>query len=142
LHFLKPTLEKLIVLHSNDLHSNLTGFSPESEYTPCSVDDDDTRGGFARIAALIDAEKKANPDNVLVVDAGDFLMGTFFHIFEVNDGFQLHLMKKMGYDVVSIGNHEFDFGPNAFAQIVNKNLEKGEIPQLVLSNADCQKNRI
>ena len=130
---------KLIVLHSNDLHSNLTGFSPESEYTPCSVDDDDTRGGFARIAALIDAEKKANPDNVLVVDAGDFLMGTFFHIFEVNDGFQLHLMKKMGYDVVSIGNHEFDFGPNAFAQIVNKNLEKGEIPQLVLSNAELSK---
>ena len=48
----------------------------------------------------------------------------------------------MGYDVVSIGNHEFDFGPNAFAQIVNKNLEKGEIPQLVLSNAELSKKSV
>ena len=40
---------KLIVLHSNDLKINLTGFSPESEYTPCSVDDDDTRGGLQEL---------------------------------------------------------------------------------------------
>lgn len=130
---------KLIILHSNDLHSNLTGFSPESEYTPCTVGDDDTRAGFARIAALIDAEKKKNPDKVLVLDAGDYLMGTFFHVFEINDGFQLNLMKKMGYDIVSVGNHEFDFGPNTIAKIINKNLEKGEIPQIVFANVEFSK---
>ncbi|MCK9255741.1 bifunctional metallophosphatase/5'-nucleotidase [Aliarcobacter skirrowii] len=130
---------KLIILHSNDLHSNLTGFSPESEYTPCTVGDDDTRAGFARIAAMIDAEKKKNPDKVLVLDAGDYLMGTFFHVFEINDGFQLNLMKKMGYDIVSVGNHEFDFGPNTIAKIINKNLEKGEIPQIVFANVEFSK---
>ena len=130
---------KLIILHSNDLHSNLTGFSPESEYTPCTVGDDDTRAGFARIVAMIDAEKKKNPDKVLVLDAGDYLMGTFFHVFEINDGFQLNLMKKMGYDIVSVGNHEFDFGPNTIAKIINKNLEKGEIPQIVFANVEFSK---
>lgn len=125
---------KLIILHTNDLHSNLTGFSPESEYTPCLVGDDSTRAGFSRIAAMIDIEKFSNPNNVLVLDAGDFLMGTFFHIFEASDGFQLNLMKKMGYDVVCLGNHEFDFGPQTLAQIINGSLKNGEIPALTFAN--------
>lgn len=125
---------KLVILHTNDLHSNLTGFSPESEYTPCLVGEDSTRAGFARIAAIIDTEKLKNPENLLVVDAGDFLMGTFFHIFEANSGFELTLMKKMGYDVVSLGNHEFDFGPKTLTRIINTSLQNGEIPALTLAN--------
>lgn len=125
---------KLVILHTNDLHSNLTGFSPESEYTPCLVGDDKTLAGFARIAAMIDKEKKENPEKVLVVDAGDFLMGSFFHILEKESGFQLNLMKKMGYDVVAFGNHEFDFGPAAITKIINSSLQNGEIPAMTLSN--------
>ncbi len=130
---------KLVIIHTNDLHSNLTGFSPESEYTPCLVGDDSTLAGFARIAAIIDKEKIDNPDNLLVVDAGDFLMGTFFHIFEAQDGFQLALMKKMGYDVVSLGNHEFDFGPKTLTKIINSSLQNGEIPALTLANVEFDK---
>lgn len=130
---------KLIILHTNDLHSNFTGFSPESEYTPCLVGDDSTRAGFARIAAMIEIEKFSNPTNVLVLDAGDFLMGTFFHVFEASDGFQLNLMKKMGYDVLCLGNHEFDFGPNTLAQIINGSLINGEIPALTFANVKFDK---
>lgn len=130
---------KLIILHTNDLHSNLTGFSPELEYTPCITGDDNTRAGFSRIAALIKMERASNPDNVLVLDAGDYLMGTLFHVLEIEDGFQLNLMKKMGYDIVSVGNHEFDFGPRAFAKIINKNLEKGEIPEITFANVEFSK---
>ncbi len=125
---------KLVILHTNDLHSNLTGFSPESEYTPCLVGDDSTRAGFARISAMIETERVANPNNLLVLDAGDFLMGTFFHIFEAQDGFQLNLMKKMGYDAVALGNHEFDFGPETLAKIINSSLQNGEIPAITFSN--------
>ena len=78
---------KLIILHTNDLHSNLTGFSPEIEYSPCVTGNDSTLAGFSRIAALIDIEKRKNSDNLLVLDAGDFLMGTFFHIYEADNGF-------------------------------------------------------
>src|SRR5450631_1533799 len=45
------------ILHTNDLHSNFMGMSPESDYTPFTLNDDQTRGGFARLASLIAARK-------------------------------------------------------------------------------------
>ena len=131
----------LIILHTNDLHSNLTGFSPELEYSPCILHDDQTTGGFSRIAGIIAAEKEKNSERLLVLDAGDFLMGTFFHVIELETGFQLPLMKKMGYDVLALGNHEFDFGPDAFADIVSSSLKNGEIPLLTLSNLKFSKKQ-
>ena len=62
--------KKLIILHTNDLHSRLNGFSPEVDYSPLSLNDDQTMGGFARIATLIAGEREKNGDNVLVLDAG------------------------------------------------------------------------
>ena len=127
-------VKKLVILHTNDLHSRLNGFSPETDYSPESINDDNTLGGFARIAGLIDEEKKNNGNQVLVVDAGDFLMGTFFHALEDETGFHLQLMKEMGYDVVGLGNHEFDFGPGTLANILNRSVENGPVPLLTLSN--------
>ncbi len=127
---------KLIILHTNDLHSNLTGFSPELEYTPCNEFNDSTLAGFARIATIIKNDKSKYPDNTLVLDAGDFLMGTFFHIFEAEHGFQLTLMKKMGYDVVGLGNHEFDFGPETLTRIINSSALNGGTPFLTLANVE------
>ena len=68
--------KKLIILHTNDLHSRLNGYAPEIDYSPETINDDHTIGGFARIASLIKAEKEKYGDQVLVLDAGDFLMGT------------------------------------------------------------------
>jgi 5'-nucleotidase / UDP-sugar diphosphatase len=130
---------KLVILHTNDLHSKLRGFAPETGYTPLVQDQDKTVGGFARLASAIEAEKNRGDDNFLVLDAGDFLMGTLFHHFEARDGFQLRLMKKMGYDVAAIGNHEFDFGPEMLAQVVESGVAAGEIPQLILSNVKFDK---
>ena len=126
--------ERIIILHTNDLHSRLAGYSPESEYTPLSVNDDKTIGGFARIAGIIKAETKNNKDATLVVDAGDFMMGTLFPSLEAETGFQLRLMKKMGYDAIGLGNHEFDFGPGWLAGIIRTSSEKGDIPPLISSN--------
>ncbi|MDR2009525.1 MAG: bifunctional metallophosphatase/5'-nucleotidase [Bacteroidales bacterium] len=125
---------KIIILHTNDLHSNITGFSPEIEYTPCTVNDDHTVAGFARIAGIIKEERGKNPENTLVLDAGDFLMGTFFPALEEKKGFQLNIMKKMGYDVVSFGNHEFDYGPEVISNIINSARKNGDIPRLTLAN--------
>src|SRR6056300_1559069 len=101
--------QKITILHTNDMHSRLLGFAPSSEYTPFSLNDDNTRGGFARLAHLIKEKEAQNPEGTLVLDAGDFLMGTLFHTLETKKGFQLRLMKEMGYDLAAIGNHEFDF---------------------------------
>ena len=126
--------KRIIILHTNDLHSRLTGYAPESAYTPLTVNDDKTSGGFARIAGIIKAEKQNNKGATLVVDAGDFMMGTLFPSLESETGFQLRLMKKMGYDAIGLGNHEFDFGPGWLARVISTSAEKGEIPVLLSSN--------
>lgn len=128
--------DKLVILHTNDLHSRLEGYAPTSEYTPYTTGDDMTEGGFSRLASIIKKEKSENPGNILVLDAGDFLMGTFYHYMEEYNPFQLPLMEEMGYDAVALGNHEFDFGPGRLAGIINNSLIDAEIPQLLLSNAE------
>ena len=126
--------QDLVILHTNDLHSHLNGFSPETEYTPTKNDSDVTKGGFARIAGFIKNQKALYGNKTLVVDAGDFLMGTLFQTIEPISGFQLNLMKIMGYDYIALGNHEFDFGPDKLADIINNNRNNGPIPQLLCSN--------
>jgi 5'-nucleotidase/UDP-sugar diphosphatase len=135
LHSFAQTGKRIIIIHTNDMHSRLNGFAPEASYTPMTINDDKTIGGFARLAAIIQKEKQASPDNLLVIDAGDFLMGTLFHTVEAETGFQLPLMKKMGYDIVCLGNHEFDFGPATLARIVRSSLKNGTLPQILMGNA-------
>jgi len=72
------TEKKITILHTNDLHSRLIGYAHESAYTPLKVNDDKTVGGFARIASIMKAEKESNNGTTLILDAGDFLMGTLF----------------------------------------------------------------
>jgi 5'-nucleotidase/UDP-sugar diphosphatase len=127
---------KIVILHTNDMHSRLTGFGPESEYTPLTINDDKTTGGFARIATMLRNEKEKSPSNTLIVDAGDFLMGTLFQALETRTGFQLQLMKKMGYDISCLGNHEFDFGPEKLAQIFKSTLSSGEMINMLIGNAE------
>lgn len=131
--FQNLTAQHLTILHTNDMHSRLWGYGPEADYTPLTPNDDQTVGGFARIASVISEYKNKDEKSLLVLDAGDFLMGTLFHTAEASTGFQLRLMKEMGYDLVSIGNHEFDFGPLELAKIISKSAEK-PIPGILLSN--------
>jgi 5'-nucleotidase/UDP-sugar diphosphatase len=129
------TAKKIVILHTNDIHSRLIGYSPESAYTPMTVNDDKTIGGFARMATIIKNEEKSNSGITLVVDAGDFLMGTLFQELEPSTGFQLRLMKTVGYDVVCIGNHEFDFGDQKLADMISSAAKGGQIPKVLLGNA-------
>ncbi|MCA1755997.1 MAG: bifunctional metallophosphatase/5'-nucleotidase [Bacteroidales bacterium] len=132
--------QKLVILHTNDMHSRLEGYAPSGEYSPLTVNDDNTTGGFSRIAALIEKERSQFPEGTLVVDAGDFLMGTIFHPLEEKTGFQLPLMAEMGYEVMALGNHEFDYGPATLARIIERSAQNGPIPQLLLGNGDFDAN--
>lgn len=126
--------KSLIILYTNDLHSRVSGFPSGIKPPDAGSGEADTLGGFARIATLIKEEKRQNGDKVLVLDAGDFLMGTLLAMLEESTGFQLSLMKKMGYDAVTLGNHEFDFGPHTLAKIIAQSANKGIVPSLVASN--------
>ena len=128
--------EKLLtILHTNDLHSHLLGFSPNIDYTPLQTGNDLTVGGWARIATVINSEKSKRTNPTLILDAGDFLMGSLFHMAAREEGLELRLMKEMGYDVVTLGNHEFDLMPHGLARILTSAYQKGGMPEIVFSNA-------
>ncbi|MCP3924390.1 MAG: hypothetical protein GY714_17585 [Desulfobacterales bacterium] len=125
--------QKLTIIHSNDIHSHLMSFSPSMDFT-YEVNDDSTVGGIARIATVIKNIKSKRKNPVIVVDAGDFMMGSIFHTLAPEKAFELKIMKKIGYDMLTLGNHEFDLTPNILAKILNKANENNSLPPIVLSN--------
>jgi len=94
---------ELTLIHTNDLHSRLL------PYGPVGPDGGRTTGGMARIATLI-RDIRSQRENVLLLDAGDSFVGEL--VFNGTLGrAQLEIMDFLGYDAMTIGNHEFDLGP-------------------------------
>ena len=126
---------ELTLLHTNDLHSHVLGFSPTIDYRPDATGVDATKGGWARVATVLKREKEKRNHPVLVLDAGDFLMGSLFHMLAREQAMELRLMKEMGYDVLTLGNHEFDLKPKGLARILQSAAAHGGMPPIVFSNA-------
>jgi 5'-nucleotidase len=126
----------LTIFHTNDLHSRITGMGPELDYSPSSADDDDVKGGIARIAAVIKEaqQNKKEGETVIALDAGDFTMGTLFSALAPVSGTELHLLDRMGFLATTPGNHEFDWNPQTTAQFVNAGLKNTENINIVSSN--------
>ncbi len=122
------------IIQTTDLHSHFLGFSPNIDYTPDTINDDTTVGGFARIATVINNIKKSRKNPVLLLDSGDFLMGSVFHLLCREEAFELRFMKKMGYDVITLGNHEFDLYPDGLARIIRAAQKYNALPAIVASN--------
>lgn len=126
------------ILHTNDMHSNVVGVGPLQDYTPLKLGDDQTKGGYARLGALI-AQRRAELGQlgpVLVLDAGDFSMGTAVAAACRELGAELQLMAQMGYDATTLGNHEFDLGPDGLGKAIQQAAEAGDIPAIVVTNSD------
>jgi 5'-nucleotidase / UDP-sugar diphosphatase len=134
---MRTTLKKTFtILHTNDLHSSLIGTGPAADYTPFKLNDDAIRGGYARLAAMITERKAARSHQgpVLVLDAGDYSMGTAFGAAIRETGGELQLMSRMGYDAITFGNHDFDLGPDGLGQVIGVAAKAGRIPAVVASN--------
>lgn len=106
-----PKTKHLTVLHTNDVHSYIDPFPADHPKNP-------NKGGVARRAALIESIRRENP-NVLLLDAGDIFQGTpYFNYY--GGALEFKLMSLMGYDVATMGNHDFDNGIDGFhAQLHN-----------------------
>lgn len=112
----------LTVLHTNDWHSRIEAF-PDTDKNNAG------KGGAAARASLI-KQIRANTSNVLLLDAGDIFQGTpYFNFYE--GALEYQLMTEMGYDIATLGNHDFDNGiqgivkqlPNAGFCFVNANYD-------------------
>jgi 5'-nucleotidase/UDP-sugar diphosphatase len=130
------------ILHTNDMHSAFIGMGPAADYTPFTLNDDTTRGGYARMGALIAKRKEARQGQgpVLVLDAGDYSMGTPFAAASREIGGELQLMGRMGYDAATFGNHETDLGPEGLGKAITVAAKAGHIPAVVASNFDFSKD--
>ncbi len=126
------------ILHTNDIHSAFIGMGPAADYTPFTLNDDATRGGYARLATIIAQKRAARNDQgpVLVLDAGDFSMGTPFAAASREIGGELQMMSRMGYDATTFGNHEFDLGPEGLGKAIDVASKAGPIPAVVSSNTN------
>jgi len=124
------------ILHTNDLHSSFIGLGPAADYTPFTLNDDATRGGYARLAGLIAQRREARKDQgpVLVLDAGDYSMGTPFGAATREIGGELQIMSLMGYDATTFGNHEFDLGPDGLGKSIGVAAKAGRVPAVLASN--------
>ena len=130
------------ILHTNDMHSAFIGMAPASDYTPFILNNDTTRGGFARLAALIAKRRAASKDQgpVLVLDAGDYSMGTAFAAATRQIGGELRLMARMHYDATTFGNHDFDLGPEGLGESISVAAKAGHIPVILASNTSLISN--
>lgn len=98
--------EKLTLLYTNDVHSRIDPFPVDHPQFPL-------QGGFAPRAALVESIRREE-NHVLLLDAGDMFQGTPYFNFYGGEA-EFRLMSKMGYDCVTLGNHDFDNGVDGLA---------------------------
>ncbi len=120
------------ILFLHDTHSHLNSFLTVENGTEVTL------GGFARIKTLISQTKERNPD-ALVLDAGDFSMGTLVQTIFHTDAPELRMLGALGCDVTTLGNHEFDYRSSGLAGALQAAAGSGEpVPAMVLCNIDWE----
>ncbi len=120
----------LTILHTNDFHAR---FEPISRFDSGCSEESNAEGkcfgGSARMVTAV-AEARARAGNSILVDGGDQFQGTLFYTYYKGKA-AAEMMNKLGYDGMTVGNHEFDDGPEvlrAFMDAIN-------FP-ILMSNAD------
>lgn len=126
----KKEPQKVDVMFLHDTHSHLNAFS--------TVEDGKSQvlGGFSRIKTLINEQKEQNPDTLLL-DAGDFSMGTLIQVMYEEEASEIRMLGELGIDATTLGNHEFDYKAKGLANMLNRAVESGDkLPELVVCNVD------
>ena len=117
--------QQVTVLFTHDLHSHLL---------PAAGEDGEQYGGYARLMSAIQAQRRDAPD-ALLLDAGDFSMGTLFQTAYATSALELRAMGAMGYDVVTFGNHDYDYRASGLAGMLRAALDSGDpLPAVVEAN--------
>ncbi|MDD3138759.1 MAG: bifunctional UDP-sugar hydrolase/5'-nucleotidase [Lachnospiraceae bacterium] len=130
------TMKKVSILFTHDLHSHLD---------VTTSDEGIEVGGFGKLRTFIKQAKTKNPATV-VVDSGDFSMGTLYQTIYETHAAELSMLGMLGYDAVTMGNHEFDYRGEGFANMLESAIKNADtdstiqLPALVSANIDWAKN--
>jgi 5'-nucleotidase/UDP-sugar diphosphatase len=126
----------VVILFTHDLHSHFFPYPVlESDGKVTMV------GGYARLSTAIKQERTRYGGKTLLVDAGDFAEGTLFHAVLPDEALEFRLMGQMGYDVTTLGNHDFGFYPEGLAKMLSTvKARGGPYPEVVASNTEFCKD--
>lgn len=120
------------IMFLHDTHSHLNSFLTTQNGETKLV------GGFARIKTLIDTQKAKNPDTLLL-DAGDFSMGTLVQSIFATDSSELRMLGHLGVEATTLGNHEFDYRTAGLVGALRTAADSNDpIPAMVVSNIDWE----
>ena len=120
----------LDLIFTHDTHSHLNPFTTVVDEQEVDI------GGFARINTLIKEQKAKKPDT-LVIDGGDFSMGTLIQTVFESQAAELRMLGYMGCDVTTFGNHEFDYRSKGLANMLTSARSSGDaVPAMVICNVD------
>ena len=115
---------------THDTHSHLNTFTTVVDGLETEL------GGFARMNTLIEAQRAQNPDT-LVIDGGDFSMGTLIQTVFETQAAELRMLGYLGCDVTTLGNHEFDYRSKGLANMLTSAQASGDaVPAMVVCNVD------
>ncbi len=120
-----PVQPEVTVLFTHDLHSH---------FLPQLQENGGQSGGYARLKTALDRERQKHPD-ALTLDGGDFSIGSLIQTLYTSQAAELRTMGAMGYDAVTIGNHEFDHEGTGFAAMLRAAVRSGDpTPALLTAN--------
>ena len=133
----------LHILHINDLHSRI---EPINRFdSTCSAEDDAEGkcfGGVARLKTLLDQKRaELEGENVIVLDAGDQFQGSLMYT-TYKGTVEAEMMEAIGFDVMAVGNHEFDDGPEKLAEFIDNVSFPVISGNLDLSMSDMLKDKV
>ncbi len=117
---------KLKILFTHDLHSHFDGVKLPGN--------DGVLGGYGRLCTAVNKERSDKDFITILVDGGDFAMGTLYQTLYTSEAAEISLMTKIGYDIGTFGNHEFDFGPSGLAQMLGVAKAKNKNPMPLVSS--------
>ena len=118
------------IMFLHDTHSHLNEFA--------TVEDGQSQilGGFAKIKTLINEQKEKNPETLLL-DAGDFSMGTLVQVVFEEEASEIRMLGELGMEATTLGNHEFDYKASGLANMMNNAVASREtLPAMLVSNVD------
>ncbi len=119
---------KLTILFTHDLHDHIDPYSVIVDGKAVDT------GGYQRLAHRIKSEREIDPE-LLLIDGGDYSMGTLYQTIYAKDIPTLRLFGYMGYDATTFGNHEFDFKSSGLSSALRSALKSGDaLPEIVSSN--------
>ena len=104
----QPNVQVLTILHTNDTHSQVDPLEEGKRDATCA--------GYARRMGFIEQARESDP-NLILLDAGDYSQGTpYFNFY--HGRIEIDAMNRMGYDAITLGNHEFDNGVDTLAAVL------------------------